>query len=132
MKPITIPLLPDMGVIAQRYTLDLMGASQQLQIRSLAAAGRNAVLEDVPFKWKPDIWYTMKFQAAVEGRQGRAAGQGLAAREKEPEEWTIEAVDEAPNAERQPRPVRQRQRRRDLHRQHHRDAERNAAGTASK
>ena len=26
--------LPDMGLIAQRYTLDLMGASQQLQVRS--------------------------------------------------------------------------------------------------
>ena len=26
--------MPDMGLIAQRYTLDLMGASQQLQIRS--------------------------------------------------------------------------------------------------
>ncbi len=26
--------LPDMGLIAQRYTLDLMGNSQQLQIRS--------------------------------------------------------------------------------------------------
>ena len=26
--------LPDMGLIAQRYTLDLMGASQQLQMRS--------------------------------------------------------------------------------------------------
>ena len=34
--------LPDMGVIAQRYTLDMMGESQQLQIRTWAAQLRMA------------------------------------------------------------------------------------------
>jgi len=37
--------VPDMGLIAQRYTLDLMGYHQQLQIRTWAAELRMAAVE---------------------------------------------------------------------------------------
>ncbi|HEX3726480.1 MAG TPA: serine/threonine protein kinase, partial [Pirellulales bacterium] len=88
--------LPDMGLIAQRYTLDLMGASQQLQIRSwtpqLARFSKS-----IPFPWKPDTWYTLKFRAAAENGKAVLKGKIWKRGEAEPAGWTIEAVDEAPN-----------------------------------
>ena len=88
--------LPDAGLIAQRYTLDLMGASQQVQIRSwtpqLARFSKS-----VPFPWQPNTWYTMKFRAATDGGKAVLKGKVWKRGEAEPEAWTIEATDEAPN-----------------------------------
>jgi hypothetical protein len=88
--------LPDMGLIAQRYVLDAMGASQQVQIRSWAPQlGRFS--KSAPLPWSADKWYTLKFRASVE--EGKAVLQGKVwpRDEKEPAEWTIEAVDATPN-----------------------------------
>ncbi len=88
--------LPDAGVIAQRYTLDLMGASQQVQIRSWTPQlGRFS--KSVPFAWQPNTWYTLKFRAATDGGKAVLKGKVWKRGEKEPEAWTIEAVDEEPN-----------------------------------
>ncbi len=88
--------LPDTGVIAQRYTFDLMGASQQVQIRSwtpqLARFSKS-----VPFAWKENTWYTLKFRAAAENGKAVLKGKVWKRDETEPPTWTIEAVDEAPN-----------------------------------
>jgi hypothetical protein len=88
--------LPDIGLIAQRYTMDLMGASQQIQIRSwtpqLARFSKS-----VPFAWQGNTWYTMKFRAAAENGKAVLKGKVWKRGEKEPEAWTVEAVDEAPN-----------------------------------
>lgn len=88
--------MPDAGVIAQRYTLDLMGASQQVQIRSWTPQ-LERFSKSVPFAWKPDTWYTLKFRAATDGGKAVLKGKVWKRGEPEPEEWTIEAVDEAPN-----------------------------------
>ena len=91
--------MPDIGLIAQRYTLDLMGASQKLQIRSWVPVMRMA--KEVEFPWQPDRWYRMKFRAEVEeveGRQqARLRGKVWPREEREPEAWTIEVVDHSPN-----------------------------------
>ncbi|MCC9654342.1 PQQ-like beta-propeller repeat protein [Rhodopirellula sp. JC737] len=87
--------LPDMGVIAQRYTLDLMGESQQLQIRTWAAQLRMA--QSVPVTWKAGVWYTLKFQATTEGDQAVLRGKVWPRDKVEPSEWTVTATDEAPN-----------------------------------
>jgi outer membrane protein assembly factor BamB len=88
--------LPDAGVIAQRYTFDLMGASQQVQIRSwtpqLARFSKS-----VPFPWDADTWYTLKFQAATDNGKAVLKGKVWKRGEAEPQQWTIEAVDEEPN-----------------------------------
>ena len=87
--------LPDAGVIAQRYTCDLMGASQQVQVRSWTPQlGRFS--KSVPYAWEPHVWYTLKFRA--EAKDGKAILKGKVWKrgETEPEAWTIEAVDEAP------------------------------------
>jgi hypothetical protein len=91
--------MPDIGLIAQRYTLDLMGASQKLQIRSWVPVMRMA--KEVEFPWQPDRWYRMKFRAEVEGvegrQQARLRGKVWPREEREPEAWTIEVVDHSPN-----------------------------------
>ncbi|NIL95833.1 MAG: PQQ-binding-like beta-propeller repeat protein [Planctomycetales bacterium] len=91
--------LPDIGLIAQRYTLDLMGAYQQLQIRSWVPVMRMA--RTVDFPWKPDQWYVMKFRAEVQQVDGQPRGvlrgKVWPKGEPEPEAWTVTAVDEVPN-----------------------------------
>jgi hypothetical protein len=88
--------MPDIGLIAQRYTLDMMGESQKLQIRSWTSV-LDRFSKDVPFTWKPDTWYTMKFQANVVDGKALLRGKVWPRGEAEPKEWTIEATDEAPN-----------------------------------
>ncbi len=88
--------LPDAGVIAQRYTCDLMGASQQVQIRSWTPQlGRFS--KSVPFAWQKNQWYTIKFRAAAENGKAVLKAKVWKRGETEPDAWTIEAVDEEPN-----------------------------------
>ncbi len=87
--------LPDMGVIAQRYTLDLMGESQQLQIRTWAAQLRMA--RSTPVQWKANVWYTLKFEASVKDGVAELRGKVWPRDQSEPTEWTVTATDEAAN-----------------------------------
>ena len=93
--------LADIGLIAQGYTLDLMGNSQQLQIRTWTPQLRMA--QTVDFPWQEDKWYRMKFEASVvedasapEGRVGVLKGKVWPKGEPEPKEWTVTARDESP------------------------------------
>ncbi len=88
--------LPDVGVIAQRYTLDLMGSDQKLQIRSWTSQ-LDRFSKSVPIKFEPNTWYTIKFRAAAENGKAVLKGKVWKRGETEPTAWTIEAVDEAPN-----------------------------------
>lgn len=87
--------LPDMGVIAQRYVLDLMGESQKLQIRTWAAQLRMA--QSVPVQWEAGVWYTLKLQASLEDGKAILKGKVWPREEAEPDAWTVTAIDEAPN-----------------------------------
>lgn len=98
----TLDQLPDIGLIAQGYTLDLMGNSQQLQIR-LWTPQLTRMSETVSFPWKEGIWYRMKFMASVEDDPAVPGGKVAVLRGKvwereqaEPLEWTVSARDEAP------------------------------------
>ena len=88
--------LPDMGVIAQRYTLDLMGQSQQLQVRTWAAQLRMA--KSTKLSWQAGVWYTLKLKVSNQD-DGTALVQGKAwpRDETEPNEWTVTATDASPN-----------------------------------
>jgi len=88
--------LTDMGVIAQRYALDMLGNKQQLQIRSWTAQ-LDRFSKQVPFEWKPDVWYTIKFRAEAKGDKAVLKGKVWERGKPEPDAWSIEAVDEAPN-----------------------------------
>ncbi len=89
-------LLPDMGLIAQRYAIELQGA-HRLQIRSWTARRELRFAETIPFDWKSGVWYTIKFQA--ENKDGAAVLRGKVwpRDEAEPAEWQIEGTDKTPN-----------------------------------
>jgi hypothetical protein len=87
--------LPDIGLIAQGYALDLQGEHQKLQIRTWVPQLRMA--RTVDFPWEPDRWYTMKFQASVEQDQARLRAKVWPRDGTEPDAWTVEATDDSPN-----------------------------------
>jgi outer membrane protein assembly factor BamB len=87
--------VPDMGLIANRYTLDMMGYHQQLQIRTWAAELRMA--KTVPFTWETGVWYTMKMQVEIDGDKGLVRGKVWPRDGQEPAEWSIETEDPLPN-----------------------------------
>jgi hypothetical protein len=90
--------MPDIGLIAQRYTLDLMGVNKQFQIRSWTAQleHRFAATKN-PHEWKQHVWYTMKFRAAVEDGKAVLRGKVWERGKPEPAEWTISGTDAVPN-----------------------------------
>ena len=79
----------------------------------------------IPFAWKPDVWYTMKFQS--ENKDGKAILRGKVwpRGEAEPAEWTIEAADETPNVIGSPGTVRECHRRGSVYRQRESECELN-------
>jgi hypothetical protein len=89
--------MPDIGLIAQRYTLELGGRDQRLQLRSWAAEVARRATVTVPFQWQPDVWYTMKLRAEVAEGQAIVRGKVWPRGADEPGDWTIELVDPAPN-----------------------------------
>ena len=100
MGAITDDKMPDIGIIAQGYCLDLQGQHQKLQIRTWVPQLRMA--ETVPFEWEPNRWYTMKFMATVEDGQAVLRGKVWPRDEPEPEEWTLTAYDPSPNVQGSP------------------------------
>ena len=92
--------LPDMGLIANRYTLDMQGRHQRLQIRSWASDLRMA--KTIDFSWDTDVWYTMKMMVEVLDDKAVIRGKVWRAGEPEPAEWTITAEDPLPNREGSP------------------------------
>jgi outer membrane protein assembly factor BamB len=91
--------LPDVGVVANRYTLMLAGNTQQLRLVSWDAIPR--VDKTIAFGWKPGAWYRMKLTAAVsaDGKKATVRGKVWPRDEAEPSDWTVEFVDPVPNKE---------------------------------
>ncbi|MFM8735010.1 MAG: PQQ-binding-like beta-propeller repeat protein [Pirellulales bacterium] len=100
--------MPDMGLVAQRYTLDLMGASQQLQLRSWPPQVATHFSKTMPFAWEAGRWYTIKLEARRRKATSDAdesallRGKVWPRDEPEPEAWTIEGVHEAGNLQGSP------------------------------
>ncbi len=88
--------MPDIGLIAQGYEMDLQGASQKLQIRSWVPHDKRTQAT-VDFPWEPNVWYVMKLQASVAGDTAVLQGKVWPRDQDEPAEWTLEIIDEAPN-----------------------------------
>lgn len=82
----------DAGIIAQRYALVLYGNGQTLRIEQWQPETARTVT--VPFSWKPDTWYRMKFTVEnLSDGKVRARGKAWPVGEPEPSAWTIERVD---------------------------------------
>ncbi len=89
--------MSDIGLIAQRYTLMLMGADQKLRIIYWPAQAETAFKKVIDFPWKPNVWYSMKFRAEAHGEKAVLKGKVWPREEKEPDAWTIEVTDDVPN-----------------------------------
>lgn len=83
--------MPDMGVINQGYTLDLMGRHQRLQIRTWAAHLEKSA--ETPFTIEPDVWYRARLRVDVAGDEGTVRGKVWRKDEPEPAEWTVTLED---------------------------------------
>ena len=83
--------LPDMGIINQGYTLDLMGRQQKLQLRTWGSELEKSTT--VALEILPDTWYRAKLAVDVAGDKGTIRGKVWKKGEKEPEAWTITLED---------------------------------------
>jgi hypothetical protein len=84
--------LSDVGLFNQRFGLVLFGNAQKLELQPWQAAAARSV--SVPFAWKPDTWYHVKFR--VENRpNGMTLAQGKVwpKGDPEPPTWTVEKAD---------------------------------------
>jgi hypothetical protein len=88
--------LPDVGVIGQRYSMVLMGDSQKVEIRTWPAHDYR-MRKSIPYKWKAETWYTMKFECANKEGKVVLRGKVWPRSEKEPAQWTIEVTDPSPH-----------------------------------
>jgi hypothetical protein len=89
--------MPDMGLVNQRYTLDVMGSTKQLQLRSWASRLELRFAKTIPFEYEPDTWYTLKLQSQNKDGTAILRGKVWKRGQSEPDQWTIEAADAAPN-----------------------------------
>lgn len=89
--------LPDMGIIANRYTLFLSGNIQKLRLNSWEALPR--VDKTIPFRWEPGVWYRLKLTVDVNNGSAIARGKCWQKDTPEPEVWTVEVNDSRPIGE---------------------------------
>jgi outer membrane protein assembly factor BamB len=94
--------LPDMGVTANRYTLELLGTKQRLSIISWRPMPR--LQQVIPFQWQKDTWYHLKLRVDLTNSDTMALVRGKVwpRGEDEPADWTIEVEDPTPNREGSP------------------------------
>src|SRR5262249_25510440 len=92
--------LPDMGIVANRYSLVLTGNTQQIRLISWDALPR--VDKSISWEWKPDTWYRMKLTVKVSGSNGMVQGKVWPRDQPEPKGWTVEFDDPCPNREGSP------------------------------
>jgi hypothetical protein len=93
--------LPDMGVVAQRYTLALEGA-QRLQLRSWVSLLEQRFAVTIPFEWQAKTWYVIKLQTQTTDGKAVLRGKVWKKGEPEPEAWTIQGEDATPNTQGSP------------------------------
>ena len=92
--------IPDMGLIANRYILDVKGSQQRLQIRTWLSELRMSKWID--FSWKPSVWYRVKMRVDTDEDKAIIRGKVWPRDEPEPRAWTIEVEDPLPNPEGSP------------------------------
>jgi outer membrane protein assembly factor BamB len=92
--------LPDMGVVANRYTLVLAGNIQKLRITSWDALPR--IDRTINYPWQPNVWYRLKLTTEVNGDTAVVKGKCWQRGQPEPAEWTIHVSDSRANHEGSP------------------------------
>jgi outer membrane protein assembly factor BamB len=83
--------LSSVGLTINRYNLILKGNLSKVAVQSWAPHLRMA--KEISYNVKPDVWYRLKMSVKVEDGKATVRGKVWPRDDKEPEEWTIEAVD---------------------------------------
>lgn len=94
------PGLPDMGVSAHRYRLELAGATQQLRLTSWDAVPR--VDHTIAYPWKAGQWYRLKLTVSVAGGKALVRGKVWLRGAAEPAGWNVQINDPSPVREGSP------------------------------
>jgi hypothetical protein len=92
--------MPDMGVMANRYSLVLDGNKQIVRLLSWDALPR--VDKNIAFAWKPNAWYRFKLTVTVEGEKALVRGKVWEADKTEPTDWALTFEDPVANKEGSP------------------------------
>jgi outer membrane protein assembly factor BamB len=92
--------LPDMGIVNQRYTLQLSGNKQEVRLLSWDALPR--IDKTLPFTWKPGAWYRLKVVVEHKPNAAVVRGKVWPRDQAEPAAWTVEVEDPRPNREGSP------------------------------
>ena len=93
--------LPDVGLINGRYQLGIRGTSGKLRLDSWSPNDyRTQAMVD--FDVEPNTWYTMKLKVSPEKDAADVRGKVWRRGEAEPDQWSIEMVDHAPNLQGSP------------------------------
>jgi outer membrane protein assembly factor BamB len=92
--------MPNMGVLANRYSLVLDGNKQMLRLLSWDALPR--VDKSTSFSWDPNVWYRFKLTVDVHGDKALVKGKVWQADKSEPTDWSITFEDPVGNKEGSP------------------------------
>ena len=92
--------MPNMGLLANRYSLVLDGNKQLLRLLSWDALPR--VDKSIQLAWKPNVWYRFKLTVDVQGDKALVKGKVWQADQAEPADWSITFEDPVGNKEGSP------------------------------
>ncbi len=87
----------DVGLINDRYVLELVGATQRLRVMSWVPGPRFE--KRIDFPWEPGRWFRAKLRVDVQGSEARLYAKVWPRDQAEPASWTLEATDPQPNLE---------------------------------
>lgn len=94
-------VLSDAGLVNARYELLLLGHEQVIRLVSWPSEPR--IHKELPFEWKPDVWYRSKLRVEL-NNEGHAviSGKIWPRDASEPSDWTLQVTDPCPNHEGSP------------------------------
>ena len=90
--------MPSVGLINSRYVFSLFGPNDEARLYSGCTHDkRTQAVESMSFE--PDVWYTLKLKVVPDESAGVARVSAKIWRRDapEPDTWTLEMVDRAPN-----------------------------------
>jgi hypothetical protein len=93
--------LADMALINSRYLLAISGANQELRLYSWASSDYRTQAKK-PYELEPGIWYTLKLRVEPKNDSALVQGKVWKRGEAEPDAWSIELTDMAPNLQGSP------------------------------
>ncbi len=88
--------MSDVGLIASGYQLTIRSGIGTSRLDSWSSNDYRTFAES-EFEPKPDTWYTMKLTVEPDGDHATVRGKIWPRGDHEPNDWTIEMVDQAPN-----------------------------------